>query len=89
MKLGLFLLVLYGVDFAVDSSFGNCAWAQEWGNTLSISEASQAPQHPQLLDSPSPSSKPSQIHDYVPFSPASPPRHYGAELVYSIQTIRC
>ncbi len=88
MKLGLFLLLLYGIDFAVDPSFGTCTWTQQWGNTLSISECSETPQHPQLVASPPPSLEPSHGH-FVVSSQATPPRHYGAELIYSIQPIRC
>jgi len=90
MKFGLFLLVLYGIDFTVDPCFGRCAWTQEWGNTLAISERSEPQQHPQILDTARPfeTSLPAHTHPVV-LSPVATVGHYGAGLVYALLAIRC
>jgi hypothetical protein len=90
MRAGLFLLMLYGIDFAVDSSFGSSAWAQEWGNTLSISQPSAAPHHFKVLDSADTLGDCLRctVQPALPL-PTATPSHHGADLVYAFLTIRC
>jgi hypothetical protein len=89
MKIGLFLLVLYGIDFATDPAFGCSAWTQEWGNTLSISQPSDPSGHPRL-DSPRVFEPCQQSHTQpLMLYSQSPHSHSGADLVYSFLTIRC
>jgi hypothetical protein len=90
MRVVLFLLLLYGIDWYFDATFGQSAWSQRWGNTLSVSQRPANP--PKVLivhcGVAALQEMPSQFR--VILTPAlTPPLHSGTALVYSILVIRC